>query len=159
MVEMFDDKVPETKQPYHAGMGTLETNQTRINKRREIIEAVTKKSIAGLLKSCDDNGYIISNAVLVIGSDIDPATIANDHIRAHALEGQLFRSVLQNALNSNNVPVEIIVKRNLFAVAQKKLNRSQNDLKRILTGLGSAIGKPWRTDEKEAVLAAWMYLE
>ena len=37
---------------------------------------------------------MITRASLVVGSHLDSATIANPHIRAHALEGELFRSAL-----------------------------------------------------------------
>ena len=158
VVEMHDHQAPETKQPYHARMGTLENDTSKISWRKKIIGEVTVKSIKGLLKSSVDVGYTIRNAALVIGSKTDPASIANDHIRAHALEGQLFRTVLQKTLDSHTVPVTIILKRDLFALAQKKLGRSEEKLKQTLTSLGITMGKPWRTDEKIAVLAAWLNL-
>ena len=137
---------------------SLENDTSKISWRKKIIGEVTVKSIKGLLKSSVDVGYSIRNAALVIGSKTDPASIANDHIRAHALEGQLFRTVLQKALDSHTVPVTIILKRDLFALAQKKLGRSEEKLKQTLISLGIAMGKPWRTDEKIAVLAAWLNL-
>ena len=158
VVEMYDHQAPETKQPYHARMGTLENDTSKISWRKKVIEEVTVKSINGLLKSSVDGDYTIRNAALVVGSETDPASIANEHIRAHALEGQLFRTVLQKALDSHTVPVAIILKRDLFALAQKKLGRSEDKLKQTLTSLGITMGKPWRTDEKIAVLAAWLNL-
>ena len=39
----------------------------------------------------------IAGVGIVVGSLIDPARIGNDHIRIHALEGQLFRGVVAQA--------------------------------------------------------------
>src|SRR5688500_17290714 len=36
IVELSDPHLPETKQPYHARMGTLETDNAKINKRKMI---------------------------------------------------------------------------------------------------------------------------
>jgi hypothetical protein len=159
IVELSDPNLPETKQPYHARMGTLETDNAKINQRKMIIEEVAVKSITGLLKSCLDSGYKIRNAALAIGSETDPSTITNDHIRAHALEGQLFRTVLQKALVIRHVPVTVVLKRDLFAKAQTALGQSEENLKRSLTALGTTIGTPWRADDKIAALAAWMNLK
>jgi hypothetical protein len=43
------------------------------------------------------NGPTPTRIGIVVGSIIDPATIANPHIRAHAQEGQLFRTVVETA--------------------------------------------------------------
>jgi hypothetical protein len=40
----------------------------------------------------------LSEAGLVVGSDSDPAVIMNPHIRVHAAEGRLFRTVIEQAL-------------------------------------------------------------
>ena len=50
IVELSDPHLPETKQPYHARMGTLETDNAKINQRKMIIEEVAVKSINRLTK-------------------------------------------------------------------------------------------------------------
>src|SRR2546430_10331640 len=89
-INLSDPRLAETRQPYHAAMGKLETDTRRINRRLRVVRRITQKSIATLLAGYQQN-FKIRRAALVVGSKIDPRSIANAHIRAHALEGQLFR--------------------------------------------------------------------
>src|SRR2546425_13081082 len=89
---------------------------------------------------------------------IDPARIANDHIRAHALEGALFRTALAAALDSQGVPCSVVVEREAYARAAALLKRTEAQLRRAVTDLGRSLDGPWRADEKTATLAAWMAL-
>src|SRR5437667_5272843 len=93
-IDLSDPRLPETQQRYHAAMGKLETDTTKINRRVRAVRSIAQQSIATLLASYRQKGYAIRRAALVVGSQVDPDAIANDHIRAHAFEGQLFRSVL-----------------------------------------------------------------
>jgi hypothetical protein len=93
-----------------------------------------------------------------VGSDIDPAKIANPHIRAHALEGRLFRTVLQESLESQGVSCAIFVERKVYEQAAEVLKRSEKDLKQSLTQMGRLSGGSWRGDDKLAALAAWLSL-
>jgi hypothetical protein len=95
---------------------------------------------------------------LVVGSVIDPATIGNDHIRAHALEGQLFRRALEEAARASRLPCTTLVERTLYASGAARLRRSPATLKRTVTKLGTDLAGPWRADEKAATLAAWLVL-
>jgi hypothetical protein len=88
----------------------------------------------------------------------EPASISNPHIRAHALEGQLFRTALEDASRPLGLPSSVFVERKIYAEAAKTLNRSEEDLKRLLAGLGREKRGPWRSDEKLAALGAWLTL-
>jgi len=94
----------------------------------------------------------------MVGSQIDPESIANSHIRAHALEGRLFRTALAEALRAHRMPCRIIVEREAFSKAILVLSRTEAELKRVLSGLRLSGKKPWRADDKLAALAAWMVL-
>ena len=50
-----------------------------------------------LIRQFQAGASSVRGAGVVVGSLIDPAGIANDHIRIHALEGQLFRRVVEDA--------------------------------------------------------------
>src|SRR6267143_2949189 len=102
-IDMSDPQFPETKQPYHAAMGKLETDRRKINRHVDVVRRIAEESIATLLASYRQNGYTITRAVLAVGSQVDPDSIANPHIRAHAFEGQLFRAVLEEALQSDRI--------------------------------------------------------
>jgi hypothetical protein len=159
IVNLSDPEFPETKQPYHAEFGTLEEDRAKLRRRIAVIRRVTAKSVSGLLKNFQTAGYKIRHASLVVGSVIDPASIGHPHIRAHALEGRLFRTVLEGTLRSHRLPVTVTVERNLYSKAKSVLRRPENKLRRELTDLRRLQKGPWRAVEKSAALAAWMTLK
>src|SRR5256886_17633525 len=85
-------------------------------------------------------------------------TLFRSHIRAHALEGQLFRTALQRAARAARLPCATLVERALYDTAATRLRRSPGALRRAVTDLGGDRDGPWRVDEKAATLAAWLAL-
>ena len=157
-IELSDRRFPETRQPYHAAMGKLETNASKINRRVRVVRRIAQQSIAALLADYRQKGYAISRAALVVGSQIDPASIANPHIRAHAFEGRLFRSVLEEALHAYRVRTEVLIERDAYAQGVTKLKESNEDVRRVIQNFGRAAQGPWRAEQKLAALAAWLAL-
>jgi len=158
VLQLHDSTIPESKQPYHAKMGTLQTDEAKIDRLRKVIAKAALKSVTELMRDYKGDGHQIRRAKLVVGSDIDPAKITNPHIRAHALEGRLFRTMLHDALSSCGLECSVIVERNAYKQAVPVLKRSEKELKQILTQLGRSLEGPWRGDEKLAALAAWLAL-
>ncbi len=156
VIQLSDPAQPETIQPYHARMGKLEENSVNIRRRTGIIQRVAQKSVAQMLKEFRTKGYKIQTAGLVVGSLIDPAAIGNPHVRAHALEGRLFRTILEKALRRQKVPSLIMLERDVYPLASAALGRSEAELKSLLTDFGRSLDGPWRADEKVATLAGWM---
>jgi hypothetical protein len=157
-IDLSDPRLPETRQPYHAAMGKLETDTTKINRRVSVVRSIAQQSIATLLASYRQKGYAIRRAALVVGSQVDPDSIANAHIRAHAFEGQLFRSVLGEALQACRIRTEILVERNAYAQAAAKLKDSNDNVQRMIRDFGRVAQGPWRAEQKLAALAAWLTL-
>jgi len=157
-IDLFDPRLPETRQPYHAAMGKLETDATKINRRVCIVRSIAQQSIATLLAGYRGEGYAISRASLVVGSQINPDSIANAHIRAHAFEGQLFRSVLEEVLQTCGIRTGIVIERNAYAQAAAKLKKSNENVRRMIQNFGRAAQGPWRAEQKLAALAAWVAL-
>lgn len=151
VIEMSDPKVPETRQPYHDGFYQTEENQREISRRVKIVERCAKQSVAALLKDVQ-----LARAGLIVGSVIEPKTVGNPHIRAHAHEGQLFRTVLEEALRAHGVRCRIIVEKQLAETTAAGLKAAPREIARVLDGFGKALGRPWRTDEKAAAMAAWL---
>jgi hypothetical protein len=158
VVDLSDPEMPATKQPYHAAMGTREEDADKIRQRTEVIQDVAERSVTELLADYRAAGHRIRHATLVVGSQIDPDKIANPHIRAHALEGRLFRRVLADALQTHGVSSSVVLERDAYRQAAKLLGRSEGELKQTLARLGKEVGGPWRAEEKLAALAAWMRL-
>jgi len=158
-IELSDARVPTSRQPYHAVRDASRGEAVKLERRlRGLVERVTQRSLAALLKEYRRQGQPVRRVALVVGSLIDPAKIGNDHIRAHALEGQLFRSALERAARAARLPCTTLVERALYDTAATRLKRSPAALRRTVTDLGGALGGPWRADEKAATLAAWLAL-
>ena len=153
VIDLSDARFAETRQPYHAAMGKLETNQVKIRAR---VRRVARQSIAKLL--AEYQGFVIRRAALVVGSQIDPASIANPHIRAHALEGRLFRTTLDDALRVHRIRTVILTERDAYSKASAHLKRTSSEVRRVTQNLGRSRQGPWRAEQKLAALAAWFAL-
>src|SRR4029077_6419060 len=158
VIDLSDPQFPETRHPYHAATGQLETDAKKIKRRTNIVQGVTKQSITKRLADYQREGYAITRASMVVGSQLDPATIANPHIRAHALEGQLFRSALERALNEHGIRTAVLLERDAYDKASMQLKKSGADVRRAIQNLGGFTGGPWRSKQKFAALAAWFTL-
>jgi hypothetical protein len=158
-IDLCDPAIPESRQPYHAGMGKLQTDETKVEQLRKLVQRAAQRSLNELIEGYRKSGHRIRAVALVIGSDIDPATVSNPHIRAHAREGRLFRTALEEAIGPWDFPCSVIVERHLYSRAADVLRRSQPELKRLVAELGQTVGSPWRADEKTGALAAWLVLE
>ena len=161
-IELSDRRLPETRQPYHAAMGKLETDSNKVNRRERVVRCIAQASIATLLARYRQKGFRIRRAALVVGSQIDPATIANPHTRAHALEGRLFRSVTEEALRRHRIRTEVLLERDAYARASAQLKQSTDDVRLTIQNLGRfmpAAAGPWRAEQKLAALAALLALQ
>jgi hypothetical protein len=154
VVDLSDPRLPETRQPYHAALGKLETDAKKIKRRTDTVQGVTNQSITKLLADYRRKGYAITHASVVVGSQLDPATIANPHVRAHALEGQLFRSTIERALNEHGIRTTAFLERDAYDKAATQLTKSSVDVQRAIQSLGRVTGGPWRAEQKFAALGA-----
>jgi hypothetical protein len=161
IVPLSDPDAPETRQPHHGSRGVEMDDRREIARRTTIIERCAKQAIADLLDgqvrppNCD---RLQIRAALVVGSVIDPQTVGNPHIRAHAFEGRLFRTVLEEALTAHGVACEVIVEKQLGAQAASALKQSEPVIKRTVSAFARTLGSPWRGEEKAAATAAWTVL-
>jgi hypothetical protein len=158
VVELSDPENPETRQPYHAGTGREETNAARIRRRIQAVERVANRATKALLARYQEFNAPPRVAGLVVGSLIEPEIITNPHIRAHAHEGKLFRTVLVDALTKSGLYCQVLIEKRAYAQAAAVTGRSEADLKKALTAMGSSVGRPWGANEKLAALAAWYAL-
>lgn len=159
IVELSDPDVPAARQPYHASTGLArELDSPELHRLIADIQAYARNSVAELLNRIASSGRRLAGAGIAVGSEIDPARIGNPHVRAHANEGRLFRTVVQGALAERSLPSSIFVERELPGLAAQRLGQSEAALKRRLTELGRPLGGSWRRDDKMAALAAWLVL-
>ncbi len=148
---LADPDDPETRQPYHAGLDTHESRAAQAVKRLvKAVERFAHRSVAKLITDYRAAGHRVRGAGIVVGSVIDPARIPNDHIRAHAEEGRLFRRVVEEGLRKGRVAVRVMVEKELYVTASR--------LRPRVAALGEHVDGPWRAEQKAAALAAWMVL-
>jgi hypothetical protein len=157
-VALCDPHVEATRQPYHDGFGTAQEDREQIARLSAIVERCARTSIAALLQADAIASCTCRGAGLVVGSVIDPAAVTNPHIRAHANEGRLFRTVVERALEQHGVAATVIVEKELAARSVHVLRRTEAQIKRIVAEFGHVVGGRWRADEKTAATAAWMVL-
>ena len=159
IVLLSDPAVPDARQPYHAGFGTARAAGAGLSHLLASVKRFGRKSLSDLLRQYADAGHQIRGAGIVVGSLADPRTIGNDHIRIHALEGQLFRTVVTTSLARRRVACSIWRDRDLPGLAGERLRKSEHAVRAALVELKPADPGPWRAEQKAAALAAWMVLD
>jgi len=158
-VQLADPSEQETIQPYHAGLELPKGQAAKVVAPLvERVERFADRSMAELFREYRERGHRILGTGIVVGSNVDPASIRNDHIRAHAEEGRLFRAVLEKAAKGSGYVTAVTVEKELLEKASKALRRPVPRLKQEVTAMGRGTGGPWRWDEKAAALSAWMIL-
>jgi hypothetical protein len=158
IVELSDPHTPDSRQPYHAGVGQAQTDEATVERLIRATERYAHRSIGEVIARYRASGHSLGGAAIVVGRDVDPERIANLHIRAHASEGRLFRTVVEAACKQCQVPSAVVLERNVYSMASQALAMSEDGLRRAVTELGKPLGGPWRADEKLAAAAAWHLL-
>jgi len=158
-VLLSDPKIPQSKQPHHAALNLPgKEGKALAEKLRRVVAGAAKQSVQQLLEQAMADGYGVMGAGLVVGSLVDPATLHNEHIRAHGLEGQLFRTALRDAFCAQKIPCESFLEKGAYEAAAPILRRSASQIKRGIAGLGDSHDGSWRSEEKLAALGAWVAL-
>ena len=114
-------------------MGKLETNSEELNRRERVVRCIAQQSLSNLLVGYRQKGYAIKRAAVVVGSQVDPCRIANSHIRAHALEGRLFRSAVEESLRGQEIRTDVLLERDAYADVAARFKQSIDDVKRAIT--------------------------
>jgi hypothetical protein len=157
-VELCDPSEPATRQPYHAGFGLALSDSTQAQRLADAVRRWGEQAVAALVGEWRSETTNLDRAGLVVGSDIDPETIPNQHIRAHARERRLFRTTVEAALERADLPCRVVVVRDLYTIAEAELGRPEPHLKALLVALGRGLPGPWRAEEKMAAAVAWLSL-
>jgi hypothetical protein len=156
---LSDPNIPGSKQPYHAALELpREEGEAVTRNLRNVVSAAAKKSVKALLEEAGTLAYEVRAAALIVGSLVHPATLHNDHMRAHGYEGQLFRVVLEDALRSCGISCEVFLVKNAYEAAAPALRVTAPKAKQAIAVLGKSHEGSWRAEEKLAALAGWTAL-
>jgi len=153
VIELADPDMADSRQPYHADFGTAQTDTAKVARLVRGIERFSRRRVAALLDEYRAEHPVRSAAV--VASLTDPATIANQHMRAHASEGRLFRTVLVDGLEHCGLRVRVVLEREVYELLGKALRRSPSQAKTQVAALGAGVGR-WRAEQKVAAAAAWL---
>jgi len=156
VIELSDPDVADSRQPYHAGFGTAQTNTAKVDRLVRGIERFSRRTIAALLTEYRRENRI-RGAGIVVPSLTDPATIASPHMRAHASEGRLFRTVVADGAKACRLPAQIVLEREVYERLGRALRRPVAQMKATVTELGEGVGR-WRAEQKVATAGAWLVL-
>ena len=157
-IDLSDPAIPESRQPYHSGFGTARTSGAGLRHLVSSVRRFGQRSASSLIRIYAAAGYSLTGAGLVVGSLIDPDRIANAHIRIHALEGRLFREVLEQAALKGAVPCWVWRERDLYAAAAEALLQPEQQIRSTVAALGRNLQGAWRAEQKAAAVAAWLVL-
>jgi hypothetical protein len=103
------------------------------------------------LAAWQSRGLQVTIAALVVGSLTDPYTIRHPHMRAHGLEGQLFRTVLADALRSGGISSSFLSDRDIYQQAATALGLDAQALRRLV----SALRDPDKRGLQTIALLSW----
>ncbi|MBI1940339.1 MAG: hypothetical protein HYS33_02390 [Acidobacteria bacterium] len=158
-LRLADPGKPKTWQPFHAVID-LPWKEAVAATREAAREAqvAAAHALRELQKRLRDAGLELQSAGIVAGGTLDPAQIANPHIRAHAAEGRFFREAAERGAEACGLAWRTFAQKSLYAMAATEIGCTVESLKSRVTALGTTRIKPWRADEKEAALAAWVVL-
>jgi hypothetical protein len=156
---LFDPDVPHSGQPYHVELEQPPERAAPLLARAlQAIQSVGQRELRALAESLTGPGRTLAGVALVAGSLGDPTGIRNPHVRAHALEGQVYWKALQAAAESLGIACAVLGEKELWPRAAQALGRRPDSLRKTLTEWGRELGPPWAAEEKCAALAAWLAL-
>jgi hypothetical protein len=151
-IELIDPELP--RQMYHAAaeLGLDGGAADLVRRAERSARETTTRAVGALIADLSHlRGADVVGVGLPAGKTRVPAELANvlrSHARLHAAEGELYREVLGEACD---LPVHFVAPHEL--AAQKDARRE------ALAELGRAVGPPWRQDEKDATICAWLALD
>ena len=158
-VLLHDPNVPESRQPHHGAiMPFVPAKPEAVARGKKAAQRVAIAAVRALSEELRAAGCKLAGIALVVSSNPDVNRIGSSHVRAHALEGILFREVLEAGARASRLPSILILEREVLPRASAALPRPAGGLRRVLARFGKEIGSPWRADEKSATLAAWLAL-
>jgi hypothetical protein len=157
-IELCDPDQPASRQPYHAGFGTFQEDDAEVKRLVGDVRRFAARALGGLVGEYARAGHSPLGSAIVAGSEIDPARIGNLHLRAHALEGRLYRKLIEEGLAAADLRCEVLVERDLWQRASARLRTREEALRKAVTDLGRGVAGGWRAESKAAALAAWLAL-
>ncbi len=150
-VELGDPKHPDSRQPFHLLLDTeLGRGEARAERAANQARRAGGRALDAFVRDALGRRRLQAVAV-VANSNTPPERIGNLHMRAHALEGWLFREICERL--GDRVGIEPVT----YLVGEIAALQGPA-LAEVLRRLGAGFGRPWNRDWKLAASAAWMQM-
>jgi hypothetical protein len=161
-VDTADPRIRGSLQPYHAAKAMkLADAEAFLARCAEATRKIAETAIGSAVAELASKGHTATGACILLGSGrptTDLAATLRSHPMIHTAEGDFFREALKTACESCGLPVLGVREKELAGQAATALGLTADDLQRRVAELGKIIGPPWRQDEKQCAIAAWLAL-
>ena len=162
-IEMMPHR--DAKRPrfvYHAAQRLPRAAAERlVRESTEMSWKNARAAIGAAVEELRATGYdVVASGIIVGNKRLDAAldTILESHALIHTAEGQLFRDAIGRASEALALPVTEVGAKALEPRAAKALRLSDAGLAAHVAQIGSAAGRPWSKDHRQACLAAELAL-
>jgi hypothetical protein len=145
--------------PYHEVMDlSWDEAVVAVQHSQRAIEEIAILRLKELIRDLRRQNVDVAGIAVVGAPERKLQAIGSPHIRAHAAEGVLFRHVWEAAADAIGMPCDAFPEKDFEALAALRLHLPLEAVRERLGEIGRALGRPWRSDEKAASMAAWLAL-
>jgi hypothetical protein len=149
-------------QPYHFAKGqSLPDAQSYLAECAAASQRLALKALREALKQAVRRGKVIERFAILLAAGRNLPALPNilaSHPLIHTAEGEFFRQSFRSAGELLGMEVIGIRERDLDQCARASFGPQADSLKREIGDLGSSLGPPWTSDQKNACLAALLVL-
>ncbi len=161
-IEISAQNLKGAKQPYHFALEQkLADPESYLAECASASQRLAWEALGEILMEMRRRERAIGSCAILLAAGRDlPALpkILASHPLIHTAEGEFFRQAFRKAGEALELEVTGIRERDLDECARKAHGAKADSLKREIAGLGSSVGPPWTSDQKNACLAALLVL-
>jgi hypothetical protein len=150
-------------QPYHFAKGqSLPAAESYLAECAEASEQLALKALRETVEQIARRGKVIARCAILLAAGRNLPALPNilaSHPLIHTAEGEFFRQSFRRAGELIGMEVIGIRERDLDERACLAFGPQADSVKLEIAGLGSSLGPPWTSDQKNACLAALLVLK
>jgi hypothetical protein len=150
-------------QPYHFAKGlSLSAAESYLAGCAAASEQLALKALRETVEQISGRGKVIARCAILLaaGRNLPPLpNILASHPLIHTAEGEFFRQSFRRAGELLGMEVTGIRERDLEQRARAAFGPQADSVRREIVDLGSSLGPPWTSDQKNACLAALLVLD
>ncbi len=150
-------------QPYHFAQGQNLTEAERyLAECAAASEQLAWEALGETIEEARSRKKVVTGCAILLAagrSQPELPKILASHPLIHTAEGEFFRQSFRRAGERLKLEVTGIRERDLDERAREKFGAETDSVRREIAGLGSSLGPPWTSDQKNACLAALLVLK